>query len=331
MLGLFAYGCGEDGEEEEASDVKTIDAAFLVSSDLVPGTSIETTSQSSMLEELGGISDLYANDPEEADTGAAEDEEDDCVGDLMDQIKVKVSGDTMAVGAEIDLGSCMGEAAPEGIELTKAIMKMYFEFTCAGADLSAYDGKSFGDLEDETAAPECTSSGTLMNIEANMAMKGTYTISGISVSVDSETRSVTFNGGAGMKSCTETLADSTWTIADDCIVVERSIPVRSVVNGEEQPGEERFTRLDFRGVTGPDDDTSPWYATGTVDLAYNNWSGQVTYSGATTAPTYTLSNGFEQITGTVNDGGLQLHAAHLRSRLAAEVPALVRARFANFH
>ena len=42
-----------------------------------------------------------------------------------------------------------------------------------------------------------------------------------------------------------------------------------------------------------------WYAGGYFDVIYNNWTGKVTYKDEKTAPTYTLTNGTDTITGTI--------------------------------
>ena len=44
-----------------------------------------------------------------------------------------------------------------------------------------------------------------------------------------------------------------------------------------------------------------YYTNGTIDFQYNNWNGTMTYGGnSSSAPTYTVTNGNDNLTGTYN-------------------------------
>jgi hypothetical protein len=51
---------------------------------------------------------------------------------------------------------------------------------------------------------------------------------------------------------------------------------------------------------------SIWYTSGSMDLTINDWTGAITYAGASSSPSYTVSNGSESINGTFAASGLKV-------------------------
>ena len=47
------------------------------------------------------------------------------------------------------------------------------------------------------------------------------------------------------------------------------------------------------------DETSVWFSSGVFTTTINDWTGSLTFSAADTAPTYTLSNDVQTITGSL--------------------------------
>lgn len=87
---------------------------------------------------------------------------------------------------------------------------------------------------------------------------------------------------------------------NDCVAVDRFMITKQEVNGvaSSAAGGESFAKFTYRDLVESVAD-APWYAGGGFDVTLGNWQGSIIYTDAATAPTYTLTNGSETLTGAI--------------------------------
>ena len=125
---------------------------------------------------------------------------------------------------------------------------------------------------------------------------GSVTVKGVAVPF--RHASITHEGTAGAGNLL--LLDGGQEPAEDdaCIYVEKQDTSTGDPGGQTANNED-FAKLTFSGVT---DDvsstTNVWHSAGTIGVAYDNWTGTLTYSGSAVAPTYALTpSGGAEVTG----------------------------------
>jgi hypothetical protein len=297
--------------EEEDSEATSVTAPFLNLADVTPGT-VKTLDETELRFELDNESDFYANEPEEADTSVSEDdaEMDKCWTNTLDTNKVSAAGDTISLGFQADLTKCFNEAFNSGSEAGVSVqitgnvnVTLYFKFRCVGADFSQYDGKSFSEIADlEVNDDNCTESSGLMNSKFVTDIKGSFSFGGESHTFETASSVMAVSMKSDSSPCKSTKVETSWHHEDGCLTVSRTKTTRSLADGVEDAEElkDDYTKLANLTLVEKDDDTSLWYESGSFDVQINNWSGSMTYNGADTGPSFSLSDGTSTAAGTLS-------------------------------
>ncbi|MGE0174914.1 MAG: hypothetical protein AB7T49_19130 [Oligoflexales bacterium] len=156
------------------------------------------------------------------------------------------------------------------------------KISCAGLDLSQYNGKALEDMPDETfntCGPGSKSSFTVerTSVEKNLA----ESYSGESHSTETET----CDFSSTQKICELTSADTSHSSGNGSID-RYAVKSKISINATRANGSDLY----FSG--------------GNATFTFNNWTGTLTYTGATTPPTWTATNNKgAQASGTFGSSG----------------------------
>jgi hypothetical protein len=311
--GALALGLGACGKKEESeAKIEVAEVGFLASSDLTPSGTVNDMDADRAQMELEYSGDFYLNESD----SAALTQGGDCIKALIDALVAEAGENSLKVEADIDMSDCFktmmgtGDDGPKMTwETVTASMQIGMGLGCDGGDFSDYDGKTLGELtEDDGSIEGICADGEARTFLLNMAMvsaaTATFTMEGQEHKFEMEMRNYDAEATADVGPCEDTRDGSTWTFGT-CLSVSRSVDVKQLVDGEQRNGAtanvEDYSKIVRVGVTGADDKTTRYYASGSFDVTINNWNGTVTNVDGATAPTYKLSNGDETITGTVGE------------------------------
>lgn len=330
---LLVAACSKEETKQDAASGST--GAFLTSADLSPGSLVTPLDKSSVLFSLNSESDFINHEPEASGSGSASGSSsgDDCTGDAIDTLVVKADADSLTVDGSIDLKTCMvaqlndNAVATATVEL--ASMKIAFAIACPGSDFSSYNGKTMAAISDDPNIEHLCEAGptrtSLANHELKMNYTTTTTAETLTISTKNTIRSLHSSSSPTNTACTSTLAGNTWTTDTGCTAISRLISSKiTTTTGQATKTEdsEDYTKLVMTNLTENNDSTSKWFTGGKFDVTFNDWTGSVTYTNATTAPTYSLTRGSETLTGTLAPLSWR---SQLQSSVKASMLALRRA------
>lgn len=275
---------------------------FLTAADLAPGTLYDLPAED-LASELDDDDSFFDQEPESDDPM---DNDASCVQDALDALKVKASGDTMTISGGLDLSSCLESLLngvdASGLSLTLST-KMYVEAQCEGADLSMYDGLPITEIADSAAALDELCDGTFRMREhlwSHTVLQGSASFGGQMFTLDSEsTTSHALQTPAG-EPCVRHVEGDAVSFEDDCVETTHDVNTRDRQNDmpSEKDGKDGFTALRYAGLRGTRVGEHPYFTGGAIEITLQNWTGAMTYTDATTAPTWSLTNGADTQTGT---------------------------------
>lgn len=278
------------------SSLLTADS-FITAGELSKGSRVNPIVKSEVASELNDVSDFYDDEPSKF---AEFTEDDDCVGKLMNEQKVTSYGAYVGVGVEMDVTQCFKELREDpNTNSLSVMMRLAFQVGCDNQDFASFDGKTFGEVVaiDKSSCHNATQRTYLSNVRFVTKIKSSED----GIDYDAENIAYFVKATADGKPCTETVRDNVLLTSDGCLITERKFWSGMKVNGKptEKEGTEDFTQLEMIGITSAAGDSNAWYQSGKMKTTLNNWTGDVIYSGTTTAPTYSLTNGSETATGSL--------------------------------
>lgn len=285
--------CGEK-EEEKSNSGTTITPGNgkLPLSELARPTGLADLTRADVISYMeSSREDFLATEveyPEDTET-AEEEGEVDCFGDAFSSLEVVADGDKISVDINLDMTGCLKTVwaqESEGVsaDISKAVMALYLEQTCVGADLSSYNGKK---LEELDAPPECENNYIQTSMKSEMV--GTMTANGQTVDINTTTFNSTAT--AANEPCLMTKSGDNYA-EDGCVEIYKTV-------GAEGSEDNEFVKYTHKTLKWVDSTKNTWYASGSIDVELNAWTGSVTFSGASTNPAYTMNYGTETINGTL--------------------------------
>jgi hypothetical protein len=225
-----------------------------------------------------------------------------CLSNKLDTAKLHADKVNIEIDAKFDLMDCsMGDT----VTLSKAELKFRMWIGCPDGDVEDLDGKTLLQASEvETDCGEHMDHQVMFNFSLDMDYTTTVeTQAGEQINIAVDTLSIDALQTASGKPCEQNHSGSTYTLSDRCQTVEKYTSLSNVVGSTSQGSMEDYTRLGFRSLTVEDSGDPTWYSSGSMDVVVNNWTGSLTFGGATTAPTYSLTDGTNTVEGTIGEGG----------------------------
>lgn len=242
-----------------------------------------------------------------------------CVESAIAAHKAVASKDRFSFDLPVtDITACLNkEYAPKNtadvqIVVNKATVQVQLRATCDGSDVSLFNAKSGSEFLGTFNQQFCMSGdkiATLINIEYKQNV--TIRAGGAMFTSNSFTLSGMMDDKG--EACVATRKSDVWTFAP-CKKFEilsasdiKATPATQPVPPGLMAGEYYIGTFD--GLTGAT--RGRYYAGGSINLDFNNWQGQLVYSDADSAPTWTMSSpGKGSVNGTFvpyTSAGLRLH------------------------
>lgn len=308
LIGIIS--CGTDDEIKSTSGV-AVNAPFLNLDDFVNPSNTSTLEKSNVLLILKDEDHIYANKPDEEESGINSDADDnskitECLDQAFSDLKINASGELLTIGAELNSGTCVKNAfeqspeSPLKVEKLDVTMRFYLSFKCSGVDMSSYHGKSFKDIEHLDVEENCTSMESLSNSTVVVSTAMEFAIEGVSKKIESSSTLKSFSGSTDMNPCQVQVDNQSNKTSNNCTYIEVST-INTSVDGVKQVDEINFLKLLPKNLITLRDKTSQWHTSGTIDFEVNSWTGTLTFGGADLPPEYQLldSSG-ESSTGALN-------------------------------
>ena len=287
----LAISCGKS----EKSSVTSYSAdPFLSTSELAKGSRVKTKDKATVESEIKTSDDFY----DDGVPAMARMTTEDCISKKLNDLTAKSYGSYVGVGAEVDITDCAQAILGSDLTAAPSKMRVALQIGCNNQDFSSYDGKTFGEISasDTTSCATSTTVSELRNIRVQLA--ATTTSSGHKVTF--ENMIYMGKATASAQPCTGAVEGDVLKEADGCLDTNRSYMSIFKIDGnaDSQEGTEDFTQLETSGIVSANGD-NVWYQSGKMKVTMNNWTGDVTYTGTSTAPTYSLASGTETATGSL--------------------------------
>jgi hypothetical protein len=284
----------EEQEEQDESAKLTLLSpdSFLTRSELAKGSKVYAITKAEAEATIKNEKDLY----DDGRPSAVQMTSDDCISRIVNSIPVKSYDSYIGMGAEADITVCAQQLFPSNITAAPSILRIAFQWGCDNQDFSSFDGKTYGELAQSEDAV-CTSSTkieTLLQIKITLAATA-------GTKLNYEKQLFIGHATAEGKPCTSSIDGSELKHADGCLFTNRDLNSIYKVNGTSDPdeGAENFTQLETSSLVSASGSDNVWFKSGTMKATFNNWTGDVTYTNANTAPTYSITNGTETATGSL--------------------------------
>ncbi len=318
----LALGCQEEEVTHEPSPPK---ALFLAADLTVDGA---TALDKDTIEfEMNNSEDFYATS--KTPSALALQSFDTCVDEAFAALKGRADEANFTIKKTIDLKDC---AAYEFSTVHTASVDYLYWVGCPDGDVSALDGK----LIDKSLEPSdvCVNSpiqllvGTHLTLDAEQPIQ----IPQEDGSLRLATARLVFDAAYAIQRdegspCKLTPAGDDVAWQDGCVNALRSSLQITEIDGVAYASSPSRSaqRLVTNGLVKSNEDTAQWYKSGAFDLAFNNWTGAVTYRGVATAPTYALTSGGVTVEGVVGQPGVDTSGVRLRGVEVLGEPRMARA------
>jgi hypothetical protein len=182
-------------------------------------------------------------------------------------------------------------------------MKIYASVTCPGGGLASLDGKPLATDASGSlgaglgAAAQCNGPAEqdLVNMQSDFDFTGSFL--GITFrSAGTTLDAMMANDGSP---CSITRTGDTRAYDDHCVRLEHTVLTASSVDGLDQPnlGKDDVLAVAYQGIT-ETPAAEPWFASGTLKVTENAWTGTVTYA-PPSPPTWTMTNGSDTESGVL--------------------------------
>ncbi len=287
FLCLILWACQQksSGTGEDRAENSLNFESFLVADDLKSGANVEKIDKKK-------VKSTIESNSKYIDEAGNEKGNKECFDKKLDKVVFSAKGNTMGVSTTIDIVECFKESLQDA-EPVAGEVRLVIMISCSqDDDLSGFDGKTFGESTDLESP--CTSSVANLFVMQTTAKIG-FVQNNTPYTMDMIIRSS--NSKKDMTPCTAKITGNTVTDDAGCFSISKTKTTTTksgssdvLYSSEEFTSHEKVNLLSKKGR---------WYAGGYFDVIYNNWTGKVTYKDEKTAPTYTLTNGTDTITGTI--------------------------------
>ena len=300
LLAASLSTCGKKLELEKEKETETEAAkltllppdSFLTTAELTKGAKVNAMTKAEAETTIKNEKDLYDG----GSPSTVQIKSDDCISSIMNSIPLKSFGSYIGMGAEADITACAQELFPSNITAAPSTLRIAFQWGCDNQDFSSFDGKTYGELalSQEAVCASSTKIDTLLQIKITLAATA-------GTKFNYEKQLFIGHSTAEGQPCTSTIDGSELKHADGCLFTNKDLDSIYKVNGTSDPdeGAEDFTQLETSSLVSSSGSDNVWFKSGKMKATINNWTGDVTYSNATTAPTYSISNGTETATGSL--------------------------------
>jgi len=299
FLCLVTAGC--DLSALNLSDEKNTEseAAYepFLSSSYFSGRLTASLDTVSVEEKIHSDEEFFANAPETDTT------EDECYNTL-DHALIKSTDTYLTVGTDIDIADCMNKTTSH-VTWEKARIRLYVKYECSSGGLEKYNGTAWSDLP-EKPCPQIEGNKVLFGLNSEIDYRGSGTEDGKSITVKA-LNARQFGTDAG-ETCGVEFKGGVWVQSDGCI--------QRYLDGLDD-GAANFIVKTYVGKSITHNDSDLFYRTGVIEFTFNNWKGSMAYSGADTAPKYTVENGKDSLTGIFEFGKF----SQGKTAASEEVPA----------
>lgn len=232
-----------------------------------------------------------------------------CSAEQISQTKISVLGNSLRVSRTVDTHQCYVDYLNGlgGVGTTvSSSASVYSEIVCTGVDVSSFNGTEAKNFDPNTICVNGYS--YLENLRANANV--TSNVQGQPLTFIYS--SVAAKSTADNQPCIVTLLDANTFTENGCVEIETAVDTGT----EKYSDYLKRTHKNLVWTKGAD---VSWYTSGSMDLAINNWTGAITYSGAASNPTYSLTNGSETLNGSFTASALKA-----MSQLSSPFPKLKR-------
>ena len=125
-------------------------------------------------------------------------------------------------------------------------------------------------------------------VEGVGKITGKYTSTDPANSYSAESTYTGFMGDQKLKGCKFTVAKNIATYPEGCISTDKND--YTIKRPDTVQKEERYSKYTINGVkTDISSTANVWYASGTIDVTNNDWTGTLTYTGSANPPSYVLT------------------------------------------
>jgi len=229
-----------------------------------------------------------------------------CVDQAIDRLAMRAHGDTAVISGTLDVSSCLA-ASFQGMNAdvlaAKETVKVYIQITCAGVDLSSYDGKSYMHLAHAGEHP-CHAAHSILAMtqtEDTQSARVRMMLNGQPVTVEQGRRILHADFGPDGAACRYVTGTSGLLERTACVQVSRELVTRSrreaagrVVVGRDE-GKEDYLRIEASATGERTDDGLP---VSRLKVTRNGWTGEINYGGQIPGQ-WRMSKGGQTATGTV--------------------------------
>lgn len=290
-LTLTSCSDKEDDAGSKGFDSEALKASLFLSESELATKNTKEVPADEVTSEVNGLSDLYANEPEENDEEEDEDKALDACLDKNLKGSVVADGTTFKVEFSAPKFECTTD---DGVKMTYEAYQYLFHGQCEEMTEKgkAFNGKSLAELlaTEMAADEEVCVQGKEHRFVTQMKLKVTA-VGKVSelpfTSKGTVVESTTASDGSPCVSVADTVSDCVVTK-----VVDSNIDVNGSVTKDVQR-----TVLAFKDVK-ESKAGQTYFDAGTVTMTLADWSGSATYSSADAAPKWTLKRDSTTKTGT---------------------------------
>lgn len=232
-----------------------------------------------------------------------------CSAEQISQTSINVIGNSLRVSRTVNTAPCyvdyLNGLGAIGTTAT-ASASVYSEIVCTGVDVSRFNGTEAQNFDPNTICVNGYS--YLENLRANSNVSTTLNGTPMTFVYSSIIAKSTPENEA----CIVTVVDANTFAETGCVEIETAVDTGTEAYND-------YLKRVHKNLVWSKDPSTSWYTSGSMDLAINNWTGAITYNGAASNPSYTLSNGTETLNGSFTASGLKA-----LSKLKSPFPALNR-------
>ena len=297
-------GEDDEGDGDNGSDDDAVDAGklWLKLGTLTPPDRLVTRTTDEIKTEIDADRSFFNNAP--ADDEA---EAETCFSKTIAKHKIEAKRDRIAIAFDADFKTCFkAELTAAGEDITATVeearMKLVIWYECPGVDLRQWDGKPADALMNSDSPCLKATEDVKHALNMRYVAKATYKVAGETRTFDVDMKYAAVNPNDG--ACVARYESGVFT-HDDCVSVVRTVDKSTGSAGS------TYARQEAQSLKAKAADK--YYRSGKTNIEIDGWKGEMTYSGATTAPKYSMTKGTQRAAGTFSykqkDEALSLHSA----------------------
>jgi hypothetical protein len=284
------------GKPVESSLATIAPDPFLTVADLSKGSKIKELTKENVEKLLKENDDLYDAPAETRLSPKAE----NCIANVFNQLPLTAYDSYVGVGAEVDISDCTRQELgnPNGVNIDSSTIRIAVQLGCDNQDFSALNGKKLADLSQSggTLCQAATKNTQLYHLK--------FKFSGSTISEGNQLNFeyMTLRGESLMdgQPCAHTVDGELLRKQDGCSIIDKSMYTIYRINGNPQAREglEDYSSLESSNLISKKE-SSTSYNSGKMKVTINNWAGDVNYSESNSSPTYSVTNGGDNASGSL--------------------------------